>query len=165
MRNLFLFAFMLVASVAQSQVVIENRTVHEDAYEIAEIIAKNILDIDTLTLIIIDLPKSSTLLGAVVKNKVEPHAYVMLLNSTLSVKALRLTMSHEFVHIKQYEDEGLEIFGDIWAWNPDNRKPKQGETWGSMTFTGYEAREFELDAQRREIIVNKKLLKIIKSNK
>lgn len=149
---------------SQDNISISNNTEYVEATELAILIA-DILDIDTLNLTITNLPKSSTLLGAVVKNKMVDNTYVMVLNQSLSIKTLRLTMSHEFVHIKQYEHEGLEIFGDIWAWNPEGVEAKQDMTWGSMTFTGYEIRGFELDAAEREIKVNKQLCKIIKTQK
>jgi hypothetical protein len=66
------------------------------------------------------------------------------------------------VHIKQYEHEGLEIFGDIWVWNPDGLEDEQDVTWGSMTFTGYEVRGFELDAYERQVGIAKKTLRILK---
>jgi hypothetical protein len=162
--SVIMFIITIVAAFSQT-VNIENKSVHDDATEIAEIIVYEIFEFDTLNLIIIDLPAASSIMGAVVKNKVEPHSYVMLLNQSMSLKSLRLTMSHEFIHVQQYENEGLEIFGDIWVWNPDNLLAKQGVTWGSMTFTGYDNRKFELDAVERELIVNKKLLKIIKNRK
>jgi len=146
-----------------SRIYLENRTSIDEVGVIAEIIANEILDFDTLNVIILPLPRGSRLDGAVEQDQTRPHTYTLLINRNLSRKELTLTMSHEFIHIYQYEKEGLEIFGDIWVWNPDNLPLQQDVTWGSMTFTEYETRKFEVDAYERQWDVNKKLHKILKN--
>jgi hypothetical protein len=163
MKKLIIFVMLVVAMSINAQIHIENRTNIECAQVMSEIIAHDIMSFDTISVMIFPLPKSSTIDGAVVKNKCEPHTYTLLLNESLSVKRLMHTLAHEFVHIHQYEYEGLEIFGDIWVWNPDGLKEKQDVTWGSMTFTGYDTRKFEVDAHDRQWIVSKKLNKIMKT--
>jgi hypothetical protein len=139
-----------------------NRMDASPALTISEIIANEVMDFDTLTVTIFPLPPNTTIQGAVSKHKEKPHTYTLHLNQSLSIKTLIETIAHEFVHIKQYEHEGLEIFGDIWVWNPDGLEDEQDVTWGSMTFTGYEVRGFELDAYERQVGIAKKTLRILK---
>jgi len=164
MKHLILVVlFILGVNIANSQnnnnITIDNRTDVEDATLIAEIIAHEIIMFDdTLNVIIFPLPYNCRLEGAVVKNKCIPHTYTLLINESLSVKKLRLMMCHEFIHIDQYESGMLEIFGDIWIWGMDH------EQWGSMTYTGYDTRLFEVDARKRQWNVNKILHTLIKSH-
>lgn len=163
MKTIRLITVLIALSAAlQGQINITSKADNWSAQTISEIIAYEIMGFDTLNVTIINLPSISTLEGALTKDKTRAHTYTLHLNQALSVKRLIATIAHEFVHIKQYEHEGLEIFGDIWVWNPEGVKEKQDVTWGSMTFTGYEIRGFELDAYEREIGVAKQVLKNLK---
>jgi hypothetical protein len=144
---------LLSGELRAQDINIEDRTGNECALLYANIIARDLLEFDTLNVIIIPLPKSSTLEGAVERDQTRAHTYTLLMNQSLSIKRLRLMMCHEFIHIKQYEHEGLNIFGDIWDWNGD---------WGSMTFTEYHHRTFEIDANERQFPLNKELTRELK---
>lgn len=159
----FIVLFVALSTALQGQINIENRTRFEAVQTIAEIIAYDIMEFDTLNLTLFLLPKGGEIEGAVNPNIQKDHTYTMVIDESISLKKLMVMMAHEFVHIHQYEFEGLEIFGDIWVWNPDNLKSKQGVTWGSMTYTPYRAREFEKDAYRRQHAVAREVSRTLKS--
>lgn len=157
-RALALIALIIAASFlmnscnAQQTVQIVNKTEHAEAAEIAEILA-DMMNIDTLCLLILPLEQQTDVLAGAVMPAADPHCFVMYLNKALSIKGVRIVMSHEFIHIKQYDTGDLDSYGDIWEYRG---------SWGSLTFTDYLDRPYERDAREQELYVNRELVRILK---
>jgi hypothetical protein len=81
-----------------------------------------------------------------------PQSYQIFLNKELGRYSLRKTLSHEFVHIEQYESGRLQITGSEYLWDG---KP------GDMHKVKYNDRPFEIDAIRRQRLVLKELKKVL----
>ena len=120
------------------------------------------MEFDTLELVIFPLPPSPSLEGALNKNNFKEHTYTLVIDETMSLNRIIRTIAHEFVHVQQYEHGGLEIFGDIWVWNPDGLPSKQGITWGSLTYTEYRDRAFEIEAYEKQWAISRQVTRYLK---
>lgn len=63
---------------------------------------------DTLKIHLISIPNVLNYYAIV--QKLKDHEYVILLNNSLSNENLKLALSHEFIHIRQYETGDLLSF-------------------------------------------------------
>jgi len=92
------------------------------------------------------------LLGVVQRVVFEAHSYQIFFNKNLNQDILRKILSHEFVHIDQYESGDLQIVKTEYIWKG---KP------GSMLDVKYKYRPFEIDARRRQWAIMKDLKKVL----
>ena len=81
------------------------------------------------------------------------HSYIILLSKHLGVRRLKRILSHEFVHINQYERYDLIVNGTDFVW--------KGEE-GNFKEIPYKDRGFEIEALERQATVLKDLNKILR---
>ena len=88
---------------------------------IAMILAYDIFDIDEIDLKIYYLPEQDDeseieFFGFVQQLPFGEHKYLILLNRKMSFEKMKEVLSHEFVHIDQYERGDLIVSGKTYIW-------------------------------------------------
>lgn len=134
-------------------------TTSEEPYVnlIAKTLAYKVLDMDTIKLMIVDMPLNmKENYSAFVVAGPSLHSYVIFLSSEVrSQSEIRRVLSHEFAHIQQYESGDLitiDIETGIYVWKGD-----------TIDFTNipYKDRGFEKEAYRAENAIRKELYSIL----
>lgn len=99
-------------------IVVENNTEYERIDTIVYVLASNIFNLDTLKVIIYPMinkinSEKYDFYAYTSKIYFKSHEYLVFINPKLSFSNLKMTMSHEFIHIEQYEKDGLEIINNL----------------------------------------------------
>lgn len=124
---------------------------------ISYILAKKILKFDTLNIFIYNMPENllkSKLKysGITEKIKYRDHSYRIFLKKNQSTLKLKLVLSHEFIHIFQYENKLLSVYDDFILYKNDTIDLKNIK---------YLDRAFEKDAFKYQVPISKYLNKIL----
>jgi len=132
---------------------IVNGTNYEKADTIVLVLANKIFNLNTLNLKIYylsDLIVSEDMIyNAIIQQLHFGHNnYLLLLNKNLSLSQLKLTLSHEFVHINQYQSGDLKVYKHYAIFKGD-----------SIFFRDvkYRDRSFEKDAFKNQTKILKEL--------
>ena len=137
---------------------IENATKYNRADTICLYLAHQILGLDTINLMIANIPEhlnngEMEFQGMVQMTSFKHNQFLILLNKkNLSFSKLKLTLSHEFIHINQY------ISGDLIVY------PKFAIYKGEKIYfskTKYKNRPFEKEAFKNQSKIMKKLDKFL----
>lgn len=119
---------------------------------IAMVLAHKIFNFDTLDIRIFYLPDHISdgdieFYGIAQQLPFGDHKYLILLGKNMSLSKVKLVMSHEFVHIDQYESGRLEISGKNYIWEGD-----------PGVFEGYDTRApFEVEAFTSQAQIKREL--------
>ena len=138
-------------------VMVTNGTHFEKADTLVMVLANIILDLDTVDIKIYYIPDvvnsgKMEFYGIVQQLPFGEHKYLILLNKKLNLSKLKLTLSHEFIHIDQYERDDLFINGNMYDW--------KGET-KFFSDVKYNDRPFEKEAMGEQGNVVKQLNKLL----
>ena len=139
-------------------VMVTNGTEYNKADTIIMVLANKILKMDTIDVKVYYIPnvvqgEETEFYGIVQQLPFSKHKYLILLNDKLSLLELKTTLSHEFVHINQYERSDLYVYGNIYDWK--NEKDK------FFTDIKYEDRPFEKEAFFKQNKIRKELDKYL----
>ena len=139
---------------------IENNTGFEDIDTIALVLAHKVFEYDTMHIIVVYIPDhigsgevdgEEYMFEAFVQQiPFLPHRYLVLMNKKTSKRKLQEVLSHEFVHIKQYESGDLYVYGNMYDW--------KGET-NRFSDVKYMERPFEKEAFKNQSKIKKELQK------
>jgi hypothetical protein len=129
------------------QIDIINKTTYVDVCYMSYILSYEIFEIDTLKLLIYPSTDNS-FYGMVNPLPFGEHKYLLLLKTGLSDEMLKETLSHEFIHINQFETGRLESFGNWFVWEKDT-------ILGEEVF--YNDRPFEIEAYNNQDKIVKEL--------
>lgn len=134
-----------------------NGTKYEKADTIIFVLANKIFHLDTLDLIIYYIPdiinSGEMEYYAIVQHLLFGHnKYLILLNKNLSLSKLKISLSHEFVHINQYQSGDLRFYATYAIYKGDSILFKDVK---------YEDRSFEKEAFFNQGKITKKLNKFL----
>jgi hypothetical protein len=92
---------------------------------VAMVLANKVFEMDTIDLKIFYLPDvvnegDMEFKGIVQKLPFGPHKYLLLLNKNMRWEELLIVISHEFIHIQQYESGRLIINGKDYWWEGEH---------------------------------------------
>jgi len=117
---------------------------------IAKALTYNIFGYDTMNIAFVKMPKHLEIIGDIellafiIKNQYIEHSYHIYLSSKVTTINLKRVLSHEFVHLKQMEDNQLIQFTPdklIVIW--------EGDTI-DLTTVIYENRPHEINAHKQD---------------
>ncbi len=136
---------------------VTNGTCYDNLDTIALVLANKIFKIDTLDLKIYYTPNilnkhNMEFYAIVQKLPFGEHQYVILLNKDINLVIVKLILSHEFVHIEQYEQGHLKVFKNFYIW--------KGETV-FFEDTEYLNRPYEIEAFRNQNNIRRELNKLL----
>jgi len=141
---------------------VTNNTHFKDVDTIALVLADKVFNYDTLEMIIVYIPEHIES-GEVDGEEIEfegfvqqvsflPHTYLILMNKDKSEGKIQKILSHEFVHIEQYETGRLQTLEKSFIWEGDTINAKD---------IGYKNRPFEKEAFNKEGKIKKELKKYL----
>ena len=137
---------------------VNNNTEYKKADTIVLVLANKIFNFDTLDILLYDIPnimnKTSNmdLYAIVQKLPFKNHSYLIFLKPNMDLEKLKLSISHEFIHIKQYENGELILYDRYAIWHDRIIFFKELE---------YEKRPFEIEAFSKQYKIRKELNKIL----
>jgi len=136
---------------------VHNGTNFSKADTIILTLANQIFKIDTAEIFIYYVPEhlnseSMQFYGIVQQSEFDNKKFIIFVNKKLSTKDLLETLSHEFVHIDQYDRGDLKIIGNYFIWKGDTV---------DMRDVKYEYRPFEKEAFSKQSYITKKLVKLL----
>jgi len=139
-------------------VMVTNGTTFEKADTIIMVLANKIMGMDTADIKVYYIPDvvnsgEMEFYGIVQQLPFGEHKYLILLNKKLSLSNLKTTLSHEFVHIDQYERCDLFVYGNMYDW-----KDEKGKFFSDVK---YENRPFEKEAIEQQGKIVKELNKLL----
>lgn len=140
--------------------IVENNTNNRMADTITMVLLNKILEYDTMEIQIYPMPAIfETVEDMEYKAYLEPvpfneHRYTIFLQEDINIGQLKELLSHEIVHLMQYESGRLQVLPD-----------KSGYVWMGDTIMGvdddYERRPHEVEARGSGFILQKKLNNIL----
>lgn len=150
--SVILLSFILLGDtnsdfIRPHYITIKNQTTYIDACYISYILSYEIFEIDTLELLIY-YTTDSDFYGFLSQIPFGEHRYLLLIKPNLNDNELKETLSHEFIHINQYETGRLKSFGNIYIWEGDTIK-------GNNVL--YNDRPFEKEAYKNQSKILRKL--------
>ena len=139
-------------------VMVTNGTEHDRADTIVMVLANKILGMDTIDVKVYYIPDvvqqgEMEFYGIVQQLPFGEHKYLILLNKRMSLSNLKSTLSHEFVHIDQFERGDLIIYGNMYDWEDE-----KGKLFSDIK---YQDRPFEVEARKEQGKVVKELNKLL----
>lgn len=131
--------------------VIENNTDYERIDTIVLVLAYKIFNLDNNTIIINNIPKyflnkDIEYYGIVQKYSFN-NTYIIFVKENMSTSKLKTVLSHEFIHIQQYEN-GLIMTDEYVIYNGDKIYFDKVE---------YENRSYEIEAFKKQYKIKKQL--------
>jgi len=99
-------------------IIVENNTEYDKLDTIIYVLANKVFNLDTLEINVYPIKHkidNENYEFYAYTNKIyfKSHSYIIYVNPNLSFSDLKLTVSHEFIHIKQYERDDLEIIDNV----------------------------------------------------
>lgn len=136
-------------------ILVQNGTEYNRADTIILVLADKIFNLDTLDIKVFHLPEiinegEMEYYAIVQKLPFGQHQYLILLKRDMSLSKIKVTLSHEFVHIKQYEKGELIMDFNYAMWKGEKIVFKDVE---------YEKRPFEIEAFQTQGKITKELNK------
>lgn len=137
-------------------IVVKNYTSIQRADTVVMIILNKIMYCDTMTVNLYKLSdmfdsNDITINAHTVVNPFEKHSFNIYIKENLSYEEMKLTLSHELIHVKQMNDSKLSIFDNGYVWNKDSFNYKN---------VSYKSRPYEIEAFDNMLSVMSKLDKI-----
>jgi hypothetical protein len=137
-------------------IAITNGTEHR-VDTIALVLADKIFDMDTIELIFYPIPKifqegDMEFYAIVSKVPFGENKFLILLDRKMSFSKMLTAVSHEFIHIEQYRNGDLDVYGKYAIWKGDTI---------DMSIVKYDDRPFEKDAFKNQESVKKKLKELL----
>jgi len=136
---------------------VTNGTSFSKADTIVLSLAHQIFKIDTLDILIYYIPEHINsgeieFYGIVQQTPFDKKKFLILVNRKMNLSKLFETLSHEFVHINQYDEGSLSIDGKYAIWKGDTI---------NMLEMKYDARPFEREAFAKQTQISKELKKLL----
>lgn len=136
---------------------ITNGTTFPKADTIILALAHQVFKMDTVEILLYYIPDhlnsgEMEFYGIVQQTPFDKKKFLILVNRKLDLSDLFTTLSHEFIHIHQYDRGDLEINGKYAIW--------QGDTI-DMTEVKYEFRPFEKEAFGKQTAIKKEVKELL----
>lgn len=142
--------------VFPSTIIVENGTTNRMSDTISMAILNKVMEYDTMTIQIFPMPSifMNSFIGIITKVNFEKHRYVVFLQNGVNIEIMKVVLSHEFVHLKQYELGTLQTLPNSvgYVWKGDTVK---------YIDVKYEDRPYEIEAFSQGPHILNKLNKIL----
>ena len=144
--------------VFPSTVSVRNHSSYSRADTVIMVLATKVFSFDTLSIRLYDIPEiterqsSMELFAMVQQLPFEEHSYILFLRPGMDDEKMKLSLSHEFVHICQYERGELIMYGSYAIWN---------DIVIRLSDVPYMERPFEIEAFLQQRSVKKRLNRVL----